>query len=109
MQPKERFRDIFEARLESEGGMACREELISAVERSVRRRGQYKVLDRYLRDTFKAERMADLIDDDLERALQFIALLEEQTPSRQLMPIVPGMEADGEACWFRGRMIWESR
>lgn len=98
----------FFAEVGAAGGrvMDCRGRLIVMVENRMRERGLDRVMTKYLEDTFGVPSMAKLGDDELARALEFADLLEELTPAGQLMPLRPGMTAQGEACWFRGELHW---
>lgn len=108
MRPEERFRRAMEMRLVSEGyGMTCRVESIELAEKAVRALGLTDMVSAHLAAAYGANRLSDLSDDNLRRALRFISILEEQAPPRHLLPLQPGMTADGHWCIFSGRLSWD--
>lgn len=88
--------------------MICRAETIEVIEKTVDLLGLSEVVAAHLTAAYDAQSLADLSDEDLKRAFRFITLIQGCAPVGQLMPFRPGMQLEGEMCWFRGRLTWET-
>lgn len=87
--------------------MTCRAEAIGIAETTARALGLTDALAAHLEATYGVERLAQLPDDELRRALRFLSVLSERMPPRQMIPLPHGLAADGSWCMFNGRLTWE--
>lgn len=87
------------------GSKRMRSEAVEAVEGGIAALGLEPVVQAYLRATFGVDGLADLGDEQLGRAMLFIAQLERQVPPKRVdFPWSGGGSMEGEFVWFRGRV-----
>ncbi|WP_162917655.1 hypothetical protein [Dongia deserti] len=82
-----------------------RSEAVEAVEAGFAALGLEAVVQAYLRTTFGVGSLADLCDEQLGRAMLFIAQLERQAapPAAPQLPWQGG-SFEGEMIWVRGKV-----
>lgn len=109
MKPEDQFERVLVAclnQIEEAGAVTCRAESIEVVEKAVRALGLADAVTAHISAAYGAESLSDLSEDNLKSALRFVSALAEHPPVRQIIPLQPGMTADGNWCLFSGRLSW---